>query len=363
MRERLLLAALLVVASASIAPQPGLTAAPKTQLGFHHGVAFPVWWHNLYATPTADRALAEASRNAINAVQLVATWYLDSRTATHIYPDSRRSVSDASLEHAVTTARGLGLRVMLKLHVDVQDGTWRGELAPEDVDAWFRSYTRMVSQYAEFARRHDLDGLILGTELRALTTAAHTGRWQTLIAEVRARYGGPLSYAANWDEYQVVGFWDRLDFIGVDAYFPLVDVKQTSDPSLPEIVRAWHRYLGKHGFGSWVQELDRFAAALQKPMIFTEIGYRSQDGAADAPWLDDNGLSANLDLQRRLYEAVYTIFASKPYFRGIYWWRWDIEPEAQRIHAVTPQRKPAEQVMRAWGERLGTKPIPRVARR
>lgn len=357
MQRRLLLTALFVLTAWSPIAHPVSTFAvvPRTQLEFRHGVAFPVWWHDLYASTGANRALADASHSGINAIQLVTTWYVDSPTAWRIYPHPHRSVSDKSLEHAVATARRLGLRVMLKLHVDVLDGTWRGEIAPADEDAWLRSFTYMVLHYAKFAGRHELDGLILGAELPALTTAAHTDRWRRLISEVRAHFGGLLSYAANWDEYGAIGFWDRLDFVGVDAYFPLIDLKYTSDPSFPDIVRAWHGVLGKHSFGPWALDLDRFAAPLQKPIIFTEIGYRSQDGAAYEPWQSDSGLSPNLDLQRRLYGAVYTVFTPKPYFAGIYWWRWDIEPERQGRHAMTPQGKPAEDVMRAWGERLKTR--------
>ncbi len=46
-------------------------------------------------------------------------------------------------------------------------------------------------------------------------------RWRRLISEVRERYTGRLTYAANFDQYELVTFWDDLDVIGVNAYFPL----------------------------------------------------------------------------------------------------------------------------------------------
>ena len=47
--------------------------------------------------------------------------------------------------------------------------------------------------------------------------------WRKLIARVRQHYRGPLTYAANFDQYNTVGFWDALDVVGVNAYFPLRD--------------------------------------------------------------------------------------------------------------------------------------------
>lgn len=323
---------------------------------FQHGVAFPVWWHTLYATPEADQALAAAAATGINSVQLVMTWYQDAVTSTTIYPDPLRTPSDPSLAHAVATARRLRLQVMLKLHVDVQDGTWRGELAPSAVDAWFESYRRLLRRYARFARDHQVAALVIGTELRTLTTAPYTGMWREMIAEVRAAYPGQVAYAANWDEYALVGFWDALDFIGIDAYFPLVDAAVDPDPSFPEIVLAWQGYAGRHGGGAWLQDLDRFAAGSGKPIVFTEIGYRSQDGAADAPWLADNGRRSNADLQRRLYEAVYRLYVPRSYFRGLFWWRWDLAPETRAPHTITPRGKSAETVVRSWGLRLRIPP-------
>ena len=45
--------------------------------------------------------------------------------------------------------------------------------------------------------------------------------WQEITSLVRGKYGAPLTYAANWDEVEQVQFFDSLDLIGVDAYYPL----------------------------------------------------------------------------------------------------------------------------------------------
>jgi hypothetical protein len=49
-----------------------------------------------------------------------------------------------------------------------------------------------------------------------------------------------LAYAANaahpGHEFTHVSFWDRLDVIGLDAYFPLTDL---GDPTIEQLVAAW----------------------------------------------------------------------------------------------------------------------------
>jgi hypothetical protein len=49
----------------------------------------------------------------------------------------------------------------------------------------------------------------------------------TIDCEIRKIYTGKLTYAANWDDFDKVPFWKELDYIGIDAYFPLSDAATT----------------------------------------------------------------------------------------------------------------------------------------
>ena len=53
--------------------------------------------------------------------------------------------------------------------------------------------------------------------------------WWELIANIRQSYSGQLTYAANFDNYQEVYFWDQLDLIGINAYFPLRELQEQPD--------------------------------------------------------------------------------------------------------------------------------------
>ncbi len=103
--------------------------------------------------------------------------------------------------------------------------------------------------------------------------------WRRLVAAVREVYSGPLTYAANFDQYRSVTFWDAFDAIGINAYFPLrePDAAPTGDLHA-DLVRGWRRVLG---------EIDSFRGACglpDRPVVFTEIGYTTRAGATLAPW-------------------------------------------------------------------------------
>ena len=143
-------------------------------------------------------------------------------------PDSAKTPSDASLTRAIASARSAGLEVILKPHVDVLDGTFRGDIQPADRAAWFQSYKLFIGIYADLAARSGVGYFSVGTELKSLS--GETESWKSVIDNVRGKFGGQLTYAANWDEVFQVQFWDALDIIGVDAYFPLSQKGETPTP-------------------------------------------------------------------------------------------------------------------------------------
>jgi len=65
--------------------------------------------------------------------------------------------------------------------------------------------------------------------------------WRVLIADIRKLYRGKLTYAANWaKELNDVPFWAELDFIGIQAYYPLTD---KANPTVDELEEGWRRHL------------------------------------------------------------------------------------------------------------------------
>ncbi|MGQ9628765.1 MAG: glycoside hydrolase family 113 [bacterium] len=309
------------------------------------GVSFAAWWHDAFLTSESDLSLRNIKDTGAEWVSIVPTWYQDDKTSTNIYRDIWRSLSDESVIHAIDEAHRLGLKVMLKPHVDSQSGEWRGEFMPEDADAWFRSYTDFILHFAGMAKSHDVEMLCVGTEFvkinRFLPSAGN--HWRGVVSEIKKVYSGPLTYAANWGdwgwgEFYFVGFWDLMDYAGIDAYFNLTDKE---NPTVEELVSAWRKWEGN--LESWQRDAG-------KPILFTEIGYRSISGANREPWDWSKKGKVNLEEQANCYEAAFEVFWGKPWFAGFFWWDWGTKAhiDINLDTDYTPFGKPAEEVLRKW---------------
>lgn len=242
-------------------------------------------------------------------------------------------------------ARESGLSVFLKPHLWVRGQGWPGEFEPsteEDWETFLSGYRAYILRFAEIADSMDVEMLSVGTEVD-LVALARPGYWRSLIAEVRAIYGGPLTYAANWDKFARVEFWDALDLVGVDAYFPLAG---DASPHVETLVEAWE---------PWSEALREVAAATGKAILFAEFGYRSVDGAAGRQWeLPEGrrarGLPTNYEAQAAAYEALFRVWWDRPWFAGGFAWKWYAgSPTGEWIATdYSPQGKPAETVMASW---------------
>jgi hypothetical protein len=105
--------------------------------------------------------------------------------------------------------------------------------------------------------------------------------WRHLIDRVGARFKGRISYAANFDNYNEVDFWDRLDFIGINAYFPLRDSLEIAEQG-PE----FHKRLEQR-WQEILSDINRFRSQnniSNKRVIFTELGYTFRRHSTVFPW-------------------------------------------------------------------------------
>jgi hypothetical protein len=151
-------------------------------------------------------------------------------------------------------------------------------------------------------------------------------------------YGGALTYGAGWNEVYEVPFWDALDFIGLSAYYPLVD---GPSPDKAALARAWHPLLDR---------LEALSRRWRKTIVFTELGYRSADAAAWKQWEVRRDAPVNLRLQADAYAAFFDAVWPQPWFGGVYWWKWLSFPDdgGPEDNDYTPRGKPAEDVLRRY---------------
>ena len=156
--------------------------------------------------------LAATGANSVELTYIVG----QASNTSSVVTATRLTESDSALLHAINEATSLGLTVNVK----VQDLA-RGAMDPSNVAEWFATYTQEVVHAAQLAQEGGAQLFTIGTEMTSLSGPAYTSYWDTLIADVRQVYSGQLTYAAIGTEASQIQFWNKLDLIGDDAYFPV----------------------------------------------------------------------------------------------------------------------------------------------
>lgn len=232
-----------------------------------------------------------------------------------------------------------GIQVMLKPQIWIWQGQFTGTLKMNSEEHWKAlevSYDKFIITYAELAQETNVPILCIGTELEQFVKN-RPEYWKSLIKKIKNIYKGKLTYAANWDEYPRTSFWEELDYIGIDAYFPLSQKKNPSEEQL------------KKGWQPWKNKIKALSKAKNKPVLFTEFGYRSMDYTAKKPWLvDRNNENVNLDAQANATKVILEEFWTEDWFAGGYIWKWfkhHNKAGGVKDNRFTPQNKPAQGVM------------------
>ncbi len=300
------------------------------------GMTLAAWNRDLYATPLTELAIDRLAGLGVTHLMLLTTAYQSDRHSNDPSTDPMLTPSLESLAHAAATARAKGLQVAIKPHVDVRDGTWRGLIEPTDAGAWFEAYRAFVLPLASLADSVGAVQFIVGTELGSTLTS--DDEWRRTITEVRERFRGDLTYAASWDEAALVPFWGELDQVGIDAYFPILE---RSDAGRLEILAGWQ---------IWLERLEQLHRKASKPVVITEIGYRSVDGAGMAPFDYRRQGQADPGEQADLYWGALEALSGADWVRGVYWWAVSPDgPTAGIDLGYTPLGKPAEaEIKMSW---------------
>jgi len=247
--------------------------------------------------------------------------------------------SDERLVGVTRQAHALGIKIMLKPHLWLRPPDWPGSIEPQGEEGWrewFRTYREFIIHYAILARLTGMDAFCLGNELEK--TTGHEREWRSVIAAVRAAYPGPLTYGAAFEEVFRVPFWDALDFIGVSAYYPLV---QERSPDRALLAAAWKPL---------TEKLAGLAAARGRKIVFTELGYRSADFGAWKHWEIPRSAPVNLSVQADAYAAFFDAVWPQDWMAGVYWWKWFSHaghsgPDSNDYEL---ENKPAENIVRRY---------------
>ncbi len=236
-------------------------------------------------------------------------------------PDDRDDDTLNWLTRPINEAHRLGMKIMIKPHLAYWGSgfRWRGDIKFDEQEQWdqfFTSYRSWVTRLADVC--HDADSFVVGTELDA--TINHDTEWREIIRSVRGVFDNPITYAANWDSYDKVLFWDELDVIGIQAYFPLVD--QETDVELPSQIPT--RAQIEQAWAEIMKTLREFSDTHEgKAINFTELGYNRSLRAAIEPWSahSDPGIEAS-ELQQLCLDVALKAIAEEDVVCGSFLWKW-----------------------------------------
>ncbi len=235
-----------------------------------------------------------------------------------------------------------GVQVMLKPQIWVWQGAFTGNIKMNSEEKWKeleKSYKKFILLYAQLAEEMKVPILCIGTELHTFVQTRPV-YWIELIEQIRTIYQGKLTYAENWDQFDKVPFWDQLEFIGIDAYFPVSD-RQT--PTVEELRQGWQRHK---------KNIFDVHTKIKKPVLFTEYGYRSIHYTGKEPW-DSGSANGNVDLQaqKNALTALYYEFWQEPWFAGGFLWKWfhnHDEVGGKDNNRFTIQNKPSEALIKEF---------------
>ena len=308
---------LIYTTAATAAPQQGFNLLQVPAATFDH--------------PAAAESMRRMAETGANAVILVP--FLQQGRAASAEIGFSDAVTDHQLHAAIENARKLGLRIILKPQILVDNG-WAGDIKfgnDADEERWFERYRELIGYYARLAQRERLDTFVIGTELSGIEAST---RWRDVIASVRAVFHGTLSYAAHGVEgVKRFPAWAELDVIGVNLYPKLGDRADTS------LIRA--------RMDQTVKELKKLTQQILRPVWVLEIGIPSAQGSLESPWdwrrLGDKSSGPEPALQG-IVLSQWLEALEKPWIDAVFIWCWYSDPYAGGMDDIdyTLQNKPAE---------------------
>lgn len=247
------------------------------------------------------------------------------------------------IQTIIHQAHSQGLKVMMKPMIWVM-GSWAGGFDLETEKEWLQweaNYRIYITRLADIAIAEKVELFCIGTELNT-ACRKRPKFFRSLVDSLRLHYSGKITYAANWDDYLTVKLWDKVDYIGIDAYFPLVN---RALPKVAELKLAWLTHMRK---------IVPLYVTHKKPILFTEFGYRSIDLCCWNQWETENlphDQAVNLEGQANAYQAFFEVFWDQPWFAGVFLWQWYTHHDKAgglKNSDFTPQNKPAAQTIATW---------------
>ena len=292
-----------------------------------------------------QKQVKELKQTGSNFIAVMPYAFMPDAYSPQLFYDNKRQWSGETLkgiESDIKTLQRQGLQVMIKPHIWIKNGVFTGEISMTSEADWAEfeaQYASYILDFVKLAEKHQVSLFCLGTELNTFA-AERTDFWCDLIEDVKSIFSGQLTYAENWDKYHTVGFWNSLDFIGIDAYFP---ISESQTPDINDVISSW---------SSLKEDLESYSKFYATPVLFTEYGYRSIDYAGKKPWFSSRVEgSANEKAQLNLLKGLHQSLWNEEWFAGGFLWKWfpNYNPSSKRHqNRFTIQGKISEEYTKSF---------------
>jgi hypothetical protein len=293
-------------------------------------------------TAISNSVIAPVIAVHANWVTLMPYAFLKSESDTEIIFNSEQQWINERKEGIETSAKlfkSNKIKVMLKPQIWIPRGGFTGHIKMKSEKEWKtleENYEKFILFYAKIAQSSACELFCIGTEMNAFVLARPT-YWKDLITKIKTIYKGKITYAENWDSYATVPFITALDFIGIDAYFPL---DSTKTPSVKTLENLWQPIK---------KTMQQLSSKYNKKILFTEYGYQSKDFATLEPWEHSKSRVVNLKGQENALTSIFKQFWNEDWFAGGFLWKWydnHNEVGGSNDSDYTIQNKPAEKIVR-----------------
>ncbi|MEL6730334.1 MAG: hypothetical protein AAFP83_04285 [Bacteroidota bacterium] len=329
-------------------PSRPVLESKKKKLSYMGGMTLAHEGYNIidgYGSYNAQKAVKELEDIGVNALAIVP--YSGSRAIRTPEPYSVWQGAGSENDVSVIFAKHYGwehrMRSLLKPQIYFP-GAWPGAVDMQNEADWnqfFIYYRRWIMHYALLAAIHDFDHFCIGVEFTN-ATLKHPEQWRKMANDVRHIYAGYVTYAANWgEEAEKIAFADALDYVGVNCYYPLSDKDNPTDAELDA------------GVQRIMEKMTELAARIEKPLVFTEVGFRSVKACWKNPHEEPNGAPASEEDQARCYQAMFKGLEGQSWFKGMYWWKWPtyMSYAREQPKSFTPAHKKAQEYIKQALER------------
>jgi len=258
-----------------------------------------------------EQFVREIARTGANTICISVAAHQENAASSVLFVEARRVPSAERVEKLIRLANQLGLSVVFMPIVLLENpgsGEWRGLINPKDRKAWWKSYASYILFYAKLAQRAGAKVFMVGSELVSMED--DTAQWKDLIKQVRGAFKGMLCYSANWDHYENIRYWADLDIVGMTTYHDLVGEKK---PTLEVLMASWKPI--KKKILTWQKKVNR-------PIMFTEVGWPSQVGCAKEPWNYFGSTTPDLPTQAKCFDAFFRTWRAEKTICGALIWEW-----------------------------------------